>query len=244
MQSILFFLTLACPVFARSSGSATGYNVVSRSAERNLYRLSDSPNIPSFDGDLQAIIDLALKKAGEDSVTYSDVPSMVPSQVPSVAPSVWGGLGGSTSSAPSDTPSLTPSAYAVNDPTAYPTVSPSSTPSDAPSLTPTSSAAPSAAPSLSAAPSVSSQPSHYPLINPHACATEASAEATLIVTYIYTLETVEQANIMTVSGEGEEILQEQIAPLVLRCLNPNVAAADIIALDFFPFDKLDIERKY
>ena len=246
MKSLVAVLVLfASPVLGYME---SGYEIIPRSNDRHLYLISESPTLPSFDGDLEAIVELALAKAerGSGSSMPSDAPSIVPSTVPSSvpAPTSWGGLG-NEDSIPSDAPSLTPSAGEPTDaPSIAPTTSPSSFPSDAPSLNPTLSPYPTDRPSISAPPSTSVEPTHYSMINPHACASEESTDSTLIVTYWYSLETVPQADINKVRGEGEEILQEQIAKMVLECLNPTASDASIIALDSFPFDQEKADGMY
>jgi hypothetical protein len=148
MLLLLFFL-LPLTIVAHSSQ----YNVIQRSSHR--YLAEDEMEVPSFDGDIQAILDLALAKA-------ADPPSLSPSMAPTQLP--------------------------------------------------------------------------FMMMNAHTCPQETT-QSLFILTYTYSLETVSNVLPSQTSGEGEEILQELLAPQVLTCMSGEAKPAKIVALDSLPRDK-------
>jgi hypothetical protein len=74
----VLLLLLSSIVFA----NAAEYNVITRGEPRNLETSSGTPELISFDGDLDYILEQALLKAGETfSPQLSDAPSLSPSGI-------------------------------------------------------------------------------------------------------------------------------------------------------------------
>lgn len=222
-MTMLFLLAVFCALVAPTLARGTiEYEIIPRRHLQVTESPAMAPLVPSFDGDLDAILQLALAEAEKKALSSlpSDIPSSAPSIAPSVSPTTI------DDETLSDYPSLTPSSWTTatigSD---MPSLVPSTFPSDAPSLFPSS------------APSASLSPTHFPLVNAHACA-DASTEYLLIVTYRYSLETVPEADMILVAGEGEEILQEGIGPRVLMCLSDEALDAEVVALDSLPRDTI------
>jgi len=120
--------------------------------------------------------------------------------------------------------------------------------SDAPSLVPSAepspqpvTASPTAAPTTAAP--VTDTPTLSPVFSPNTCPDEPMRR---LFTYQwkYTIETVARADPDSVMAEVEENLQEKLAPLLLSCLNAEVANASIVALDStWPRDATDPDGK-
>jgi hypothetical protein len=89
------------------------------------------------------------------------------------------------------------------------------------------------------------------LLNPHSCSGEngevdAMADVTYLMTlrFTYSLETTPSANVRTVVGEAEEVLQETLGPRALSCLNSEASEASIVALDSLPRDWIATESMW
>lgn len=61
----------------------------------------------------------------------------------------------------------------------------------------------------------------------------ASTSHLEVVNWVYSIETVPQADVTTVYGEVEEMTLESVAPQALSCLNNQSAFANIVAMDIF-----------
>jgi len=216
---------------------------------------TDSPTIaeavPSFDGDLDAILALALQQAALNGDIEASI-STVPSDSPSLAPTEVGtdvddedAYNEAGSTMPSDAPSLVPSTMpsSLTDVGEFDESS-SSMPSDYPSLTPSSWGETEEILSPTSSPTFSAAPTNFPLLNPHSCNEVNAATTTymLLVSYTYSLEIVPNAEADVVAGEGEEILQEMVGPRSLYCLSPLAESANIAALDSRPLDIEDNEQ--
>lgn len=189
-----FFLLL---VLAFSISTAFGqYNIVSRNDHHRRHRRelqqaaatatspSASPQVLSFDGDLDRIVNLALERANNNNNNKVET----------------------TSASPSTTPT--------------------------------------ASPSLSPAPSVSAAPSLTPVHSPNTCP-GAILNRLAIYEWKYTIETVPNANIDSVIGEVEEILQERLIPRLLECNNPNAVNGTVVAIDgTFPRDTVSLDSTF
>jgi hypothetical protein len=100
-------------------------------------------------------------------------------------------------------------------------------------------------------PTTTSQPTLTELLNPHSCSgmngtTDPMAGVTYLMTFKYTfsVETDQEANVLTVVREGEEALQETLGPRALSCLNSNASEASIVALDSLPRDSIATDSTY
>ena len=181
---LLVFSTLA----VCCSAQKTQYNVVPRGHRQQHHRVTQDGLVPSFDGDLDRIINMALARAAENA-----------------------------SSAPTVTPS----------PTSSPTLSPTV----------------SEAPSVSESPSVSNAPSLTPVHSPNTCP-GGILNRLVIFNWKYTIEAVPGADIDTVIGEVEEILQENLIPVLLQCNNADAVNGTVVAIDgTFPRDTVSVDSK-
>lgn len=153
-----------------------GYNIIARgdSYQRHLQAPSASPQVISFDGDLDKIIALALERAG----------------------------------------GFNPDEFSSPQPTMTP----------APTITPS--------------------PTFSPVHSPNVCE-GADLTRLELFKWKYTIETVAQADINTVIGGVEEMLQERLVPLLLSCNAESAANASIVAIDCtLPLDTISIEGEF
>lgn len=201
------------------------------------------------------------------------VPVAWPTPSDAVTPSPFGGQGDGTGSdgpslVPSDAPSRTPTHYPTSVFTVFGTGAPGG--SDYPSLVPvewptTSVPLRSDGPSLVPSQTPTGSPSTTPVptltapLNPHSCTDGSVGEGTnstsgsggglvsyLTLTFAYTIETEtsDETLIARAVGEGEEALQETVAPQLLSCLNPNASEGQIVALDSLPQDERNLDGAY
>lgn len=163
------------------------------------------------------------------SASPSDVPSLSPSGTPSAV------IPGSTVA--STTPSLQPSTVPLGH-----TPSSSALGSDAPSLTP--SITPS---SLLGAHSTASKPVTGNSTSVLSCPKAATNEP-IVLPYIYSMETDVHYDVGTVRLSLEEILNIDLAPMLLVCATARrrhlMSQSGIVAIDWHPLDIQSADRTY
>ena len=103
---------------------------------------------------------------------------------------------------------------------------------------------PTLSPSVSPAPSLSTAPSLTPVYSPNTCP-GAIQNRLVVFSWKYTMETVPYADVDTVMGEVEEILQEKLIPRILECNNEQAVNGTVVSLDAtFPRDELSTDSTY
>ena len=240
LSSVL--LALFAFVVATEARSSS-YNIVSRNAERHLQVPANGPTarptIPSFDGDLDSLVILAMQRASENAS-----PNLSPTTSPGSGPPSAGTVP-TIAPGPSEIATDAPASGGLLVPVGVPTGPPaefSGSATTAPTKYPT--ASPSAYPTISFAPTVSHAPTPSPVLSPNQC-DGAEMNRLVLVDWKYTIETVPNANIDKVIGEVEEMLQESLVPLLLECKNDEAASATIVVVDCtLPRDVISENSEY
>jgi hypothetical protein len=210
----LVWLVTAVPVVQAKADLHTIYRIIPRGSVRNL--IDQSLEVPSFDGDLDRIQQLALAesmKSEGNSPSISPTFSTLPTNelVPTVQPSDLGTDSPSASANPSDAPSI--------EPTIAPTKSgaPSDSPSLVPSTDPFTTPSPTNLEALTTSSPVSVLDSSTLIACPNA---DESVLQMQTVTFLYSVETAPLTNVAAVTARLEQSLALEMVPLLLECWDP------------------------
>lgn len=99
-------------------------------------------------------------------------------------------------------------------------------------------------PTGSPAPTITPVPTVSPVLSPNVCE-GADLSRLELFNWKYTIETVAQADVNTVIGSVEEMLQERLVPLLLSCNAKDAVNASIVAIDCtLPLDTISIEGEF